>query len=110
MTNLKKVIQTSEVERNDYKRELNRFFANYRANLHPSTGSNPAELLFNLRQFCTRLPQVLAGGKFKQELVRKKNHYMETENKSYFDQQNRTRISKIEVAVISRSFTQTSGY
>ena len=97
MTNIKKVIQTSEIERKDYKRELNKFFANYRATLHPSTGCTPAELLFNGRQFCTRLPQVPAGGTYKPELVRKKDHDMKTKNKSYYDQQNRTRVSEIEV-------------
>ena len=45
--NIKKVVQTSETERKDYKRELNKFFANYRAPLHPSKGCTPAELLFN---------------------------------------------------------------
>ena len=33
MTKIKKVIQTSKIERKDYKRELNKFFANYRATL-----------------------------------------------------------------------------
>ena len=97
MTNIKKVIRTSEIETKDYKRELNKFFANYRATLHPSIECTPAELLFNGRQFCTRLPQVLAGGTYKQELTRQKDHDMKIKNKSYFGQQKRTRVSKIEV-------------
>ena len=38
MANKKKVIQTNEIERKDYERGLNKFFANYSVNLSQSTG------------------------------------------------------------------------
>ena len=94
MTNTMKVIQTSELEGKDFKRKLKKIFPNYRATLHPSTGCTPAELLLNARQFCTRLSQVPAGGTYKPKLARQKDPDMKSKNKSYYDQQNCTKVSE----------------
>ena len=98
MTNIKKVIQTSETERQDYKRELNKFSANHRATLHPSTDVLQRSCCLTNVSFardslkCQQVEHI-----YEPELVRQKAHDTKTKNRSYYDQHNRTRVSEIDV-------------
>ena len=56
MHNLKKLLQTSAQEHLDWRPELQRLLRAYRGTPHSMTGKTPAELLFNGRQYRTRLP------------------------------------------------------
>jgi hypothetical protein len=58
MRNLKKLMMTCAIEKKNWRQQLQRFLRAYRATPHRSTGFAPATLLFNGRQYRTRLPTV----------------------------------------------------
>ena len=58
MRNLKKLMMTCALEKKNWRQQLQRFLRAYRATPHRSTGFAPATLLFNGRQYRTRLPTV----------------------------------------------------
>ena len=55
---LEKVIHTAKVESKNWRQELNTFLRNYRATPQLTTKEAPADLLFQKRNFRTRLPEV----------------------------------------------------
>ena len=60
-----KILQSSKIERKNWRQELYRFLRNYRATPHSSTGNSPAEIMFPGRSYRTRLPEV--KGKYDDE-------------------------------------------
>ena len=56
MKNLGKLIETSQEEAINWRQELHKFLRAYRATPHPMTKKSPATLIFNGRNFKTRLP------------------------------------------------------
>ena len=56
MKNLNKLMMVCAVEKKNWKQQLQRFLRAYRATPHRSTGFAPATLMFNGRQYRTRLP------------------------------------------------------
>ena len=56
MHNMVKVLQTSQKQHLSWLQELQRFLRSYRATPHAMTGRSPAEVVFNGRQYRTRLP------------------------------------------------------
>ena len=56
MHNLKKLMQTAATEHLNWRQELQRLLRAYRGTPHTVTGRSPAEVLFNGRQYRTRLP------------------------------------------------------
>ena len=56
MHNLGKLLQTSDQERCNWREELQRMLRAYRGTPHTVTGQSPASVLFNGRQYRTRLP------------------------------------------------------
>ena len=59
MRPLKKLLQTSSVEKKNWRAQLQHFLLNYRATPHCVTGVPPAELLFNC-SIRTKLPELAA--------------------------------------------------
>ena len=53
-----KVIMTSEVLKANWKQDMYKFLRKYRCTPHCTTSEAPADLMFNKRNFCTRLPEV----------------------------------------------------
>ena len=56
MPNIVEVLQTSQEQHLNWHQELQRFLRSYRATPHAMTGSSPAEVVLNGRQYHTRLP------------------------------------------------------
>ena len=56
MKNLKKLMMTCQLEKKNWRQQLQRFLRAYRATPHRTTGFAPATLLFNGRKYKTRLP------------------------------------------------------
>jgi hypothetical protein len=56
MRNLKKLMMTCQLEKKNWRQQLQRFLRAYRATPHCTTGFAPATLLFNGRKYKTRLP------------------------------------------------------
>lgn len=61
MKNLKKLMMVCEIEKKNWRQQLQRFLRAYRASPHKSTGFAPATLMFNGRQYRTRLPSQKQG-------------------------------------------------
>ena len=59
MRNLGKVLKTSNIEGSSWKTALQTFLRSYRATPHATTGQPPAKLMFNGRDFKTRLPSAV---------------------------------------------------
>ena len=57
MKNIKKVIRTATIEKEDWRHQQIKFLRNYRTTLHSTTGTSPAELLFG-RRLNNKLPDV----------------------------------------------------
>ena len=87
MRNLKKLLQTSAQEHHNWRQELHRFLRAYRGTPHTLTGRSPAELLFNGRQYRTRLPAIRTkvSPKFHEE-VTAKHEARKASMKKYADQ------------------------
>ena len=51
-----KLMQVCAIEKKNWKQQLQRFLRAYRAAPHRTTGFAPATLMFNGRQYPTRLP------------------------------------------------------
>ena len=49
-------MQSANLEGRNWQQDLNAFQRTYRATPHTSTGKSPAELMFNGRNYRTRLP------------------------------------------------------
>ena len=58
MKSLKRLLQTAEIEHENWRHELLNFLRTYRATRHTTTGESPHQLLFN-RPSHTRLPQII---------------------------------------------------
>ena len=56
MKTLGKLMQTCELEHKNWRQQLHRMLRAYRATPHSSTGTPPADLMFNGRRYKTRLP------------------------------------------------------
>ena len=70
MRNLKKLMQVCAVEKKNWRQQLQRFLRAYRAAPHRTTGFAPATLMFNGRQYRTRLPVGKEQqGRYHEELV-----------------------------------------
>ena len=61
MKSLKKLMMICELEKKNWRQQLQRLLRAYRAAPHRSTGFAPATLLFNGRQYRTRLPSQKPG-------------------------------------------------
>ena len=53
---ISKNLRPANIEHNNWKQELYRFFRNYRVIPHTTTGKFPAEIMFSNRTFKTRIP------------------------------------------------------
>ena len=82
-SNLTKVIMTSKVLKANWKQEMYKFLRNYRCTPHCTTGEAPADLMFNKRNFRTRLPEVPI--KLNDESIRMKDRRNKERVKKYAD-------------------------
>ena len=70
MRSINKSVRTSCAENLNWKQQLFKFLRNYRATPHPSTGFSPAYLMFQGRQFRSRLPEMCQS--YDDQMIRKK--------------------------------------
>lgn len=96
MKNLKKLLQVCQVEQKNWKQHLQRFLRAYRATTHSTTGFAPATLLFNGRQYRTRLPATTApAGKF-HEQVQANDKRAKTVMKQQYDSKQYVKENEIQ--------------
>ena len=97
MKNLKKLMQVCAIEKKNWKQQLQRFLRAYRAAPHRTTGFAPATLMFNGRQYRTRLPGGRAReGAFHEE-VKQKDAEAKEKMKAKADAKMNVKESTIEV-------------
>ena len=97
MKNLKKLMQVCAIEKKNWKQQLQRFLRAYRAAPHRTTGFAPATLMFNGRQYRTRLPGGRAReGAFHKE-VKQKDAEAKEKMKAKADAKRNVKESTIEV-------------
>ena len=94
---LVKMVHTAVVEKQDPKRVVHRYLANYRAAPQKTTGKSPYELMFN-RKMMTKLPQapIKPNQKLDQE-VRKKHDAAKAKKKEYDDHRRKAKEKVINV-------------
>ena len=92
---LKKVLQTSRIQRLNWQQELNKFLRNYRAAPHATTGRSPAELLFARKQFKTRLPELPKP--YDDDGVRKRDKFAKSRMKHYADNKMTVRETQFNI-------------
>ena len=73
MRNLGKILRTSNITNQSWKPSLQSFLRLYRATPHCTTGYAPAQLLFNNRQYKTRLPNAKTDTELYQQQQVKEN-------------------------------------
>ena len=86
---LKKVLQTSRIQRLNWQQELNKFLRNYRATPHATTGRSPAE------QFKTRLPGLPKP--YDDDGVRKRDKFARSRMKHYADNKMTVRETQFNI-------------
>ena len=93
---LKKLLQTSKIEGNNWRKELHLFLLNYRSTPHCTTQVAPAELLFN-RVIRTKIPVVGITSKpsNKHKLVQRNDKENKAKAKVYYDKRQHTKPSDI---------------
>ncbi len=91
---LKKLLQTSKIEGNNWRKELHLFLLNYRSTPHCTTQVAPAELLFN-RVIRTKIPVVKITSKpsNKHKLVQQNDKDSKAKAKVYYDKRQHTKPS-----------------
>ena len=86
MRNLGKVPKTSHINDHNLKTALQRFLCYYRATPYYTTGYPPAQLLFNNRQYKTRLPSAkINADLFRQKEVQENDQCQKAEAKQKAD-------------------------
>ena len=63
---------TSKVLKTNWKQEMYKFPRNYRWTPHSTTGEAPAAIMFNKRNFRTRLPEIMVD--LDDENIRENDH------------------------------------
>ena len=96
MRSLKKVIQTSVVEKSNCKQQLHRFLRSYRANPHKTTGFAPATLMFNGTKYKTRLPTKKRQPRAFHEEVKQVDEKSKEAMKRYADDKRYVKVSDIK--------------
>ena len=91
---LLKRIRIAQAERQDWKRELRKYLAQYRNLPHTTTGRTPAELLYN-RKLRGKLPDIGSNPVVDHEL-RDRDSEMKGRSKIYADERRGARYSEIE--------------
>ena len=94
-----KTIKTANVERKSWKQELYKFFRQYRATPHISTGYTPFQLLFG-RESATKLPQVNKPSLINKQIEENARQNDETAKytmKRQFDERNHTKPCDIQI-------------
>ena len=97
MRSLKKLMQTCEVEKKNWKQQLHRFLRSYRASRHKSTGFAPATVMFNGRKYKTRLPTKKKQPSAYHEEVKERDHQAKEVMKRYADSKGYVKMSDIKV-------------
>ena len=92
---LEKIIRVAVLEKKNVKQEIHRFLLNYRATPHPSTGVSPAELIFQGRQYRTKLPEVLRT--YNDDTIRRKDKEAKEKMKQYADRKRYVKYSDLTV-------------
>ena len=92
---LRKVMQSANLEGKNWRQELNAFLRTYRVTPHTSTGKSPAELMFNSRNYRTRLPvkQLI----YDDHEVREKDKLRKEQMKMYADRKSNVKECDINV-------------
>ena len=94
-TGLEKVLHTSQIEQKDWRHELNAYLRNYRATPHSTTNESPANLLFQKRNFRTRLPE--RSLKIDDDELRYTDETRKAAIKYYADRKRTVKFSNIEI-------------
>jgi len=97
MKNLKKLMMVCEVEKKNWRQQLQRFLRAYRASPHKSTGFAPATLMFNGRQYKTRLPSKKIGENVYHEQVKANDAQAKSAMKLNSDRKSYVKESSIAV-------------
>ncbi|XP_064629303.1 uncharacterized protein K02A2.6-like [Lineus longissimus] len=92
---LVKHMKLAQAEGGDWKLEVLKYVASYRAKAHPSTGKSPAELLFG-RKMRTKIPEVRPGIGDDQD-VRDRDSEQKGKSKLYADDRRNARESDIQL-------------
>ena len=102
MRNVRTVFKTSHIHDHNWKTTLQRFLCSYRATLHCTMGYPPAQLLFNNRQYKTRLPNATINADlFPHKEVQQNNQRQKAEvklkanNKAYVKTANLQTVCKV---------------
>ncbi|PIK50919.1 hypothetical protein BSL78_12219 [Apostichopus japonicus] len=89
---LLKALKIAQVEKKDWRSELNHFLMAYRSTPHSTTGVSPAELMFN-RKIRTKLPEL--SGVRENVLVSDRDAEMKQKSKDYSDFKRNARDNEI---------------
>ena len=92
---LEKIIRVAVLEKKNVKQEIHKGLLNYRATPHPSTGVSPAELIFQGRQYRTKLPEF--AKKYNDENIRRKDKEAKDKMKGYADRKRYVKYSNLKV-------------
>ena len=93
--NLKKTIQASVAEGQNWRVTLDNFLLSYRTTPHSITGKTPAELMFG-RNIRDKIPGMNQSS-FDRHNVRKRDRQKKMEGKRYFDTKNKSKPHSINV-------------
>ena len=96
--NLKKLLMTSKLQQANWRKELQTLLTAYRGTPHSTTGYSPAEVLFNGRQYRTRLPAMRSteAPKFHGDIV-KKDAARKEAMKTYADKKAYVKPSTLQI-------------
>ena len=94
-TGLEKIIHTANIESKNWRQELHKYLRNYRATPQLTTNESPANLLFQKRNFRTRLPELPI--KIDDDDLRKTDAERKRKIKFYADQKKNIKFSNIDV-------------
>ena len=94
---LKKLLQSSKIEGNNWRKELHLFLLNYRSTPHCTTQVAPTELSFN-RVIRTKIPAIEITSKpsNKHKLVQRSDRDSKAKAKVYYDKRHHTKPSDIK--------------